>query len=133
MFHELTHWFGGWAEINDPNERARPDILDQSALDKHGNERWTRNGVPVRPGPALDWGEAERNGLARDMAYGFEEVFRLARCYGKNKAHCGPLKAIKNADSLTFFALAMYLDEWDWHAGVAMFPDKNYSKRGPPT
>ncbi|KAL6921121.1 hypothetical protein FSST1_005147 [Fusarium sambucinum] len=134
MLHELTHWFGGWAEIKDPSERARPDILDQCALTKYGDTIWSIDGVEQALDGSIDWGDAERNGWERVAAYGLQNVMNLAQCQGKrNQNHCGPEFAIKNADSLTFFALAMYLDEWNWsHGGEARFPNKNYNKREKP-
>ncbi|EKJ79607.1 hypothetical protein FPSE_00292 [Fusarium pseudograminearum CS3096] len=131
MFHELTHWFGGWAEIRDPNERAHADILDQSALTEDGDTIWRKGNRVKTYAVAPDWTEAYNNGLERDVAYGLSHVINLAMCQDKiNMNYCGPKWALKNADSLTFFALAMYLDNWDWsYQGRARILGKDYKKR----
>ncbi|CVL01301.1 uncharacterized protein FPRN_11698 [Fusarium proliferatum] len=113
MVHELCHWFGG--AVRDGQGIPRPIIDDQTAIDGSGRVIYKMNhrnrAFDVEPSPI----KAAEGGYQRVVAYGCEKVFTLAMCQDKqNKNYCGPEKALKNADSLALFALAMYYDQCDW-------------------
>ncbi|KAF5616192.1 uncharacterized protein FTJAE_13047 [Fusarium tjaetaba] len=96
-----------------------PVIDDQTALDDKGRPLY-KIGEELhgkRPEPSRD--EAKALGWKRVEAYGVKHICNLAICDKKRyRDHCGPEKAIKNADSLALFALAMYYDKWDWSSGA---------------
>ncbi|VZH87881.1 unnamed protein product [Fusarium fujikuroi] len=122
MVHELCHWFGG--AVRDAQGIPRPIIDDQTAIDGSGRVIYKMNhrnrAFDVEPSPM----KAAEGGYQRVVACllltawcsdGCKKVFTLAMCQDKqNKNYCGPAKALKNADSLALFALAMYYDQWDW-------------------
>ncbi|KAF5672222.1 hypothetical protein FCIRC_8475 [Fusarium circinatum] len=120
MVHELCHWFGG--AVRDAKGIPGPIVDDQTAIDGNGRPIYKINhrnrALEVEPSRS----EAESKGYERVMTSltawcsdGSNMVFNLAICEDKvNKNYCGPEKALKNADSLALFALAMYYDQWDW-------------------
>ncbi|KAF5591876.1 hypothetical protein FPANT_5548 [Fusarium pseudoanthophilum] len=119
IVHELCHWFGG--AVRDARGIPGAIIDDQTAIDGRGRTLYKLNdrigAYDVEPSPI----KAAEKGLQRVAALltawcsdGCEKVFTLAMCKDKeNKNYCGPEKAVKNADSLALFALAMYYDQWD--------------------
>ncbi|KAK2877256.1 hypothetical protein FQN49_001295 [Arthroderma sp. PD_2] len=64
--------------------------------------------------------------IGRESAYGFDEV-----CY---HADHNPKDAIKNADNIAFFAIAMYLRGYDWSTGYneGMYKKARFGDENPP-
>ncbi|KAF7555061.1 hypothetical protein G7Z17_g2434 [Cylindrodendrum hubeiense] len=131
MVHELTHWYGG-VETNTDGSLIlnKPIILDQTAVDVTGKLIYHVNGKDqVFKTPPSDE-QAKKNGWDRVLTYGQRDVWNLAKTNkGSTADNSGPKKALKNADSLSLFALMMYLDEWDWSdKGEARIPGKKYKR-----
>ncbi|KAF5677741.1 hypothetical protein FDENT_9166 [Fusarium denticulatum] len=129
MVHELCHWFGG--AVRDAQGIPRAIIDDQTAIDGSGrtlyklNHRNVAYGVEPSPIQAAERGLQLVGALLTAWCSdGCKKVFTVAMCKDKeNKNYCGPEKAVKNADSLALFALAMYYDQWDWSSkAVARVP-----------
>ncbi|KAF4435915.1 hypothetical protein FACUT_6834 [Fusarium acutatum] len=117
MVHELCHWFGG--AVRDAQGIPGPIIDDQTAINGSGRTIYKINherALEVEPSriKAAERGYQRVVALLTWCSDGSEKVFTLAMCKDeRNKNYCGPEKALKNADSLALFALAMYYDQWD--------------------
>ncbi|KAJ3521275.1 hypothetical protein NM208_g13370 [Fusarium decemcellulare] len=105
VLHELTHWFGGLSNTADYNSAV---IDDQTAVDYDGKFLYepASGGARVAFKNELSAQDMKKQGLKRSKTYGRRDIWNLART--------GPKKSLKSADSLTYFALMVYLDKWDW-------------------
>ena len=84
---------------------------------------WTHLQSGTADQPAYD---AKSNPIAGEKTYGFFSCVNLARKKVTSNAgpndpasQSGKSLAIANADSYAYFAMAMYLDKWDWSDGFA--------------
>lgn len=88
---------------------------------------WTHLQSGTRDQPAYD---ADSNIIVNEDSYGYYYCANLARKIA-NPANpgddpngpdtqSGKSLAIANADNYAYFALAMYLNEWDWGEGIAL-------------
>lgn len=71
---------------------------------------WTHLQSSTADQPAYD---GKGNSIS-GKSYGFYGCANLAR-----KSPDGQRLAIANADTYAYFAMAMYLDKWDWSSGIA--------------
>ncbi|KAF4447889.1 hypothetical protein F53441_8639 [Fusarium austroafricanum] len=104
LFHEMMHWFGG---VDDDLEDI---IKDQWAVNEDCEVRARRNsgrGEYVFPRPPTKREQKEFD-VEKQGAYGMTNIALLAKKPKPGRNNCGPQKALHNADTLTFFGLAMH-------------------------
>ncbi|KAH7118644.1 hypothetical protein B0J13DRAFT_569481 [Dactylonectria estremocensis] len=99
LLHEMTHWFGG--------------------LNKRSNGGWNYGSAIIDDITAVNaQGQLQSQGGKRVKSYGKKYVWNLAmkqtRDNRANAANFGPAKALKNADSLAYFAFMAYVDNFDF-------------------
>ncbi|KAF5987631.1 hypothetical protein FCOIX_895 [Fusarium coicis] len=127
MVHELIHWFGGTVSKDGAKPTAKID--DQIAIDDDGKPIYQKGErlLVYHPVPSAD--EIEDDNLKPLLAYGMDRIWQLAFCGERPvQDYCGAAKAMRNADSLALFALAMYYEDWDWSHSVARVLGKEYQK-----
>ncbi|KAF4471200.1 hypothetical protein FALBO_1887 [Fusarium albosuccineum] len=108
MVHELSHWFGGIATDANGQQSLEPVVIDQTAVSYKGKGQYKFqykvNGAIMEFDNEPSAKEAKDNGWERVMTYGVKDVWALA-AFSTDKA-------LKNADTLSLFALMMQVHFW---------------------